>query len=272
MKHIQILPVRTFHWMGFVSFLFTMLVVLASCDTEDVKPDDTPGPDKAIIPEKGKNYHYKITDADGAVTTSVTSIKSSKDSLDFAVHQIQNMVQVEDGRYPVDYTAYSTKGFTTYEIRMPAAFAALLKELRPIAYIEDSDLTGFPQYQIFDNKGTVNSPLTFKGDPIHFYLKLLIILGDDESVEAEVNADITYQSGKAVKEERITTPAGAFDCTKWEYTYRVVTKFEAEGYEPDESTENIKVSLWTAPGVGIVKSVEESEEGASTTELQKIEG
>jgi hypothetical protein len=259
------------------SVLFACAVAfaaLSSCknDDEKVVPDEVVDAKKAIIPEKGKQYTYKIVDSDGTVETSVTQVKSVKDSAGFSVSNIQNVVKVADGQYAVDYKAYSNKGTTTYELEMPSVFAALLKELRPIAYIEDFDLTGFPQYQIFDNKGTVDSPVTFKGDPISMKIKMQIIVEEGDNIDAEISSKITYKSGKVVKEEAVTTPAGTFNCSKWQYSYVTVTKFEAVGFPAEESTDTVNVSLWTAPEIGIVKSVEESSEGeTSTTELQKIQ-
>ncbi|MCE6988245.1 hypothetical protein [Dyadobacter sp. CY323] len=248
-------------------------LAFTSCkDDEKVVPDDVVQAKKAIIPENGKQYSYKIVDSDGTVETSVTKVKSVKDSAGFSVFNIQNIVKVEDGQYPVDYKAYSNNGATTYELEMPAVFAAIIKELRPLAYMEDIDVTGFPQYQIFDNKGTVDSPVTFKGAPINLKIKMLIIVEGGDNVEAEVTSRITYKSGKVVKEEAVTTPAGTFNCSKWQYSYVVVTRFAADGYEPEEDTQAVNVSLWTAPEIGIVKSLEESADGESSlTELQKIQ-
>lgn len=39
----------------------------------------------------------------------------------------------------------------------------------------------------------------------------------------------------------------------------------------EEKTLLYEVSLWTAPGVGVVKSVETSDEDSSTTELQRVD-
>jgi hypothetical protein len=250
------------------------VVTLTSCKKDDDKvvPDDTATAKKAIIPEKGKQYTYKIVDSDGTIESSVTQVKSVADSAGISVFNIQNVVKVEDGQYAVDYKAYSHDGATTYQMELPFAFAALIKELRPIAYIEDFDLDGLPQQQVFDNKGTVGSLLSFKGDQVNIKIKMVIIVEEGDNVEAEASAKITYKPGKVVKEEAITTPAGTFNCSKWEYSYVAVSKLEATGFPAEESTETVKVSLWTAPEIGIVKSLEESSEGeSSTTELQKIQ-
>ncbi len=48
----------------------------------------------------------------------------------------------------------------------PPALVAMVSELNQIAYIEDLKITGFPQYQNLENKGTVNSLLTYKEIPL----------------------------------------------------------------------------------------------------------
>ncbi len=73
------------------------------------------------------------------------------------------------------------------------------------------------------------------------------------------------------RKKAFITPAGTFNCTKWEYTYEVYTKMETEIVPLEETTEVYNVSLWTAPGVGVVKTIEKSDESTSTTELQKID-
>lgn len=249
-------------------------LTFTSCKDDDNKvvPDDVVQAKKAIIPENGKQYSYKIVDSDGTVETSVTRVKSVKDSTGFSIFNIQNIVKVEDGQYAVDYKAYSNNGNTTYELKVPAAFEAIVKQLRPLAYIEEIDVTGFPQYQIFDNKGAVGSPVTFKGAPITMKVKMEIMIEDGDNIEAEISSRIAYKSGKVVKEETVTTPAGTFHCSKWQYSYVIVTRFAAVGFPVEEETLAVEVSLWTAPEIGIVKSLEESADGGtSLTELQKIQ-
>jgi hypothetical protein len=269
---ISLLPARRFKSLLFFAAVAVFSFTSCKDDDEKVVPDDVVKAKKAIIPENGKQYTYKIVDSDGTVETSVTQVKSVKDSAGLSVFNVQNVVKVADGQYAVDYKAYSKDGATTYELKLPSVFAALIKQLRPIAYIEDFDLTGFPQYQIFDNKGTVDSPVTFKGDPISMKIKMQIIVEGGDNIDAEISSKITYKLGKVVKEEAITTPAGTFNCSKWQYSYVTVTKFQADGEPVEEATETVNVSLWTAPEIGIVKSVEEASEGeTSTTELQKIQ-
>ena len=159
--------------------LFACAIAALACssckDDDNVVPDEVVPAKKAIIPENGKQYSYKIVDSDGTVETSVTRVKSMKDSTGFPIYSIQNIIKVEDGQYPVDYKAYSNNGTTTYELKVPAVFEAIVKELRPLAYIEKIEVAGYPQYQIFDNKGTVDSPVTFKGGPMSMNVKMEII-------------------------------------------------------------------------------------------------
>jgi hypothetical protein len=256
------------------------LAVLAMSFTACKDDDDNPDPDggngggteKAFIPSKDKSYHYKLTDSDGSEGDMLTKIVSTKDSAGMPVHTIHNIVRENEEEMTLISKAYAKGGTTTNELPYPTALKALVNELNDIAYIAEFKVTGFPQYQILENNGKVNSPLTFKGDPIKVMMKLEIPVGDEGSVDASVETKLTYKNGKATgEEETITTPAGDFKCTKWEYSYEVYTKFETEVTEPEITNELFKVTLWTAPGVGVVKSVEKSEETTSTTELRKID-
>ncbi|MCF0071873.1 hypothetical protein LZD49_15455 [Dyadobacter sp. CY261] len=242
-------------------------------DDDNVDPDggNGGGTEKEFIPSKDKSYHYKITDSDGSDGTMTTKIVSTKDSAGLAVHTIHNLVRENEEEMTLISKAYAKGGTTTNELPYPTALKALVNEINDIAYIADFKVTGFPQYQLLENNGKINSALTFKGDPIKILMKLEIPVGDEGSVDAAVETKLTYKNGKATGEETITTTAGEFKCTKWEYSYEVYVKFETDATPPEITTELVNVTLWTAPGVGVVKSIEKTEEDSSTTELRKID-
>lgn len=254
------------------------LAVLAMSFTA-CKDDDNPNPDggnnggteKAFIPSKDKKYSYKVTDSDGSTSDMLTKIVSTKDSAGMEVHTIHNIIEEDGDEMTLVSKAYAKGGTTTNELPYPSAMQALVTEINEFAFISDLKITGFPQYQLLENNGKVNSALTFKGDPIKVLLELEIPTEDEGSVLGKLESRLTYKNGKAVAEESVTTPAGNFNCTKWEYSYEVYSKLETEVTQPSTATETINVTLWTAPGVGVVKSIEKGKEGTSTTELRKIE-
>lgn len=254
------------------------LAVLAMSFTA-CKDDDNPNPDggnnggteKAFIPTKDKSYVYKLTDSDGTTGEMITKILSTKDSAGMQVHTINSFVRENEEDRTFISKAYAKGGTTTNELPYPVAMKELVNEINDVAYISDLKITGFPQYQFLENNGKVNSALTFKGDPIKVLMELEIPVGEEGSVIGKLEARMTHKNGKAVAEESITTPAGEFKCTKWEYSYEVYTKFETEVTEPEISTDLVNVTLWTAPGVGIVKSIEKGKDSTSTTELRKVE-
>jgi hypothetical protein len=262
---------------GFAKSAFALAVLALSftaCkdDDKNVNPDGNGGgTEKAFIPTKDKSYNYKITDSDGSDGTMVTKIVSTKDSAGMAVHTIHNIVRENEEEVTLISKAYAKSGTTINEMPYPTALKALVNEINDVAYIAEFKVTGFPQYQYLENNGKVNSALTFKGDPIKILMKLEIPVGEEGSVDAAVETKLTYKNGKSVGDETVTTTAGEFKCTKWEYSYEVYTKFETEVTEPEITTELFNVTLWTAPGVGIVKSIEKSKESTSTTELRKVE-
>ncbi|MBO9615464.1 MAG: hypothetical protein J7619_22380 [Dyadobacter sp.] len=254
------------------------LAVLAMSFTA-CKDDDNPNPDggdnggteKAFIPSKDKNYNYKVTDSDGTISDMVTKIVSTKDSAGMAVHTIHNIIKEDGDEMTLVSKAYAKGGTTTNELPYPSAMQALVTQINEFAFISDIKITGFPQYQLLENNGKVNSALTFKGDPIKVLLELEIPTEDEGSILGKLESRLTYKNGKAVAEESVTTPAGSFNCTKWEYSYEVYAKLETEVTQPEITTETVNVTLWTAPGVGVVKSIEKGKENTSTTELRKVE-
>jgi hypothetical protein len=242
-------------------------------DDKNVDPDggNNGGTEKAFIPSKDKKYSYKVSDSDGTTSDMLTKIVSTKDSAGLTVHTIHNIIEEDGDEMTLVSKAYAKDGTTTNELPYPSAMQTLVTEINKVAYISDFKITGFPQYQLLENNGKVNSALNFKGDPIKVMMELEIPVGEEGSVVGKLEARLTYKNGKAVAEESVTTPAGNFNCTKWEYSYEVYTKFETEVTQPEVDTELVNVTLWTAPGVGVVKSIEKGEDGTSTTELRKVE-
>lgn len=242
-------------------------------DDDNVNPDggNGGGTEKVFIPSKDKRYIYKITDSDGEEGDLITKVASTKDSAGMTVYTIENFVRENEEERTFISKAYAKGGTTTNVLPYPIVLKELQNQINDIAYISEFKVTGFPQYQFLENNGKVNSALTFQGDPIKLIMELEIPVGDEGSVVGKLEARMTNKNGKAVAEESVTTPAGTFNCTKWEYSYDVYTKFETEVTDPEISTDTVQVTLWTAPGVGIVKTIEKSEDGTSTTELRKVE-
>jgi hypothetical protein len=252
--------------------LMLVLLTLVSCkDDETIDPDENPqNTEKALIPEKDQTYTYKITDSEGVESSSVLRVTSVKDSAGIPVYNVQNVINDASGKMTLNYRAFSHNGLTTNELAVPAGLASLEEYVREFAYIEDYELSGFPQVQIFENKGTVNSKVTFSKQPIKMHLDLTIPLPDDERISAKLDCTLQYEEGKVVKEESVTTPAGTFNCSKWEYSYELYTKLTTDQTPPEESTVVYTVLVWTAPGIGVVKSSEVSGTDITNTELQKI--
>ncbi|KAA0991221.1 TapB family protein [Dyadobacter aurulentus] len=254
--------------------LFLVAVLsLSACDNEKaVMPDENIITDeKAIIPAKDQRFTYKISEGDGDHGTLVTRVTAVKDSAGTNVFSIENNYQYEDGSMVLKYKAFSKGGFTTNEIATSAGLDAMYKYVSEFAVIKSSKLTGFPQRQTFDNKGTVGSKVTFSKEPIYQYLELDIPTEDGDVISAEIESAVIYHEGKVTTEESVTTPAGTFKCSKWEFSYDLETRLTSEHFPAEETAVVYTVHLWTVPGIGIVKSEEVSGKDVTKTELQKID-
>jgi hypothetical protein len=257
----------------FRAFMLALACVFfVSCkdDEKVIEPDDTPTAAKPFLPEKGQVYHYLSKDADGAESNYSLSILNSKDSSGIEVLKIEQIL-VEEGQQYIDYVhAYQHEGKTVYESGIPLGVESMITYIGGFADIEDYEISGFPHRETFENKGTAGSKLTFSKEPIKVVLYLKIPVEGQEPATAKAVVTVKHQDGSATKEESVTTPAGTFKCTKWEYTYEMTTDLTGEGFPPEQSEVVYSAQLWTAPGVGIVKLVEGSGGDIETTELQEI--
>ncbi|MCE7069420.1 hypothetical protein LZG74_03855 [Dyadobacter sp. CY327] len=246
----------------------------ASCkdDKGNIKPDDgNPATeDKAFLPNKDEVYTYRISDSDGSKSSSTMKVVSVKDSSGISVYNIENEIKEGNVYVTTRNRAFSKDGVTTYELFYEDAINSLYANTEEFATIEKVTMKGFPQKQVMENKGTVGSNITFSKEPMEIGLELLIPIDENDSIEADLETKITYLDGKATKQETITTPAGTFNCTKWEYKYEMYLKLSSLFIPVEEKEFVYNVELWTAPGIGIVKTVETSDDDVSTTELQKI--
>ena len=256
---------------------FTLAIAalsFASCkdDKDNIKPDDgNPATeDKAFLPNKDEVYTYRISDSDGSKSSSTMKVVSVKDSSGISVYNIENEIKEGNVYVTTRNRAFSKDGVTTYELFYEDAINSLYANTEEFATIEKVTMKGFPQKQVMENKGTVGSNITFSKEPMEIGLELLIPIDENDSIEADLETKITYLDGKATKQETITTPAGTFNCTKWEYKYEMYLKLSSLFIPVEEKEFVYNVELWTAPGIGIVKTVETSDDDVSTTELQKI--
>jgi hypothetical protein len=271
-KRTELLP--TGRKAAFTLLTAACLLVQAGCKEEDkiVAGGNQQADPSAIIPSKEKKYHYRITEPDGSFSSMETRVKNVTDSIGIAVHHIETKTTGEEDETLLNYKAYSKNGITTNELSLPAAYTALIAELDQNPLVKEIKVTGFPHYQLFENKAALNSTVTFKGEKIRLYVKFEDVDEEGNTLSSELEATITYDNGKVVKVENLTTPAGNFNCSQWAYGYTVLTKVYNNGNLEETSSDKVEVQDWTAPGVGIVKSIETSGDRTQTvTELQKID-
>jgi hypothetical protein len=247
-------------------------VFFISCKDEGamVLPDENPVESQSILPAQGQRYTYKATDSEGGVSTAVLRVKNVKDSSGIEVYHIEQAVTDGDDKFLLDSRAYSHQGKTTVETGIPSGIYSIMSYISQFASIEDFELTGFPHSQIYENKTEPGSKVSFSAEPIGLLMHLLIPAEDRDPIIAEAGVTIQYNEGKLIREESVITPAGTFKCSKWEYSYEMKTILSGDGIPQEESEVVYTIHQWTAPGIGVVKSIEASGSDVSTTELQKI--
>ena len=251
----------------------TVLVQISCKNDDEIVGDGGSKTDPtAIIPTKGKTYTYQTKEEDGTVSTQITRVKSVRDSSGISIFDIENKISSDGSEMVLMIKSFSKSGITTNEISLPAAYASLLEEFKGSDFVKSIKISGFPQYQLLENNAAVGNKMTFKGDPIKLNL-VLAFEEDGQEFTTEIDAVLTYDDGIVKKVESITTPAGTFNCSKWEYSYELITKTFLNGRLQDQSNELRFINEWTAPGVGIVKLVESDMQGTPTseTELKRVD-
>jgi hypothetical protein len=256
-----------------ILFATGVLCSQTSCKDDDnrVFPDDQTTDPAAIIPVKEKKFYYKVSEADGSFYTESIRVKSITDSAGIKVSNLETRMIAGEEEVVLDWKAYSHNGVTTYEIPMPTALSELLAQIEQLGTVKDFKITGFPQFQSLENKASVGSKVTFRGDDLKMKVKLEVEDDEGEILIVEVESTMKYNNGQLTKLESLTTPAGTFSCAKWEYRYNSSTKVFYNGQLSEHNQETYAVTQWTATGIGVVKSIEKSDDSESNTELQSIE-
>jgi hypothetical protein len=123
-----------------------------------------------------------------------------------------------------------------------------------------------------DNAIKENSLLTFQGQVGQpgQYLKYKITAGTTTTTY-ELTQTVRYYEGKVVAVENLTTPGGTFVCSKWAYSFDSYNETRVGGNVLSSGETHEDVVMWTAHGIGVVKSVNTTSNGVSTTILSKIE-
>ena len=247
------------------------LQIACKDDDSKVLPDGQQADPTAIIPAKDKKFNYKVIEADGSFYNEVISVKSISDSAGLKVSNLETRMTSGQDEAILKWKAYSQNGITTNEVPFPTALSGLLAQIQELGTVKDFRITGFPQIQNLENKAAVGSKVTFKGDDIKMYVKLEVENEEGDIVVVEVESVLSYDNGQVTKVENLTTPAGTFNCAKWEYGYSYITKAFYNGKPGEQTNEIYTVTEWTSPGIGVVKSVEKTIDSESVTELQKID-
>lgn len=251
----------------------TALFFQIACKDDDNKvlPDGQTADPTALVPAKDKKFSYKVTDADGSFYNEFIRVKNITDSAGIKVSHLETRMVAGQDEAILNWKAFSQNGVTTYEIPLPTALTGLLAQIEELGTVKDFKITGFPQFQNLENKASIGSKVTFKGDDVKMKVKLEVEDEEGEIMLIEIESILSYNNGQVTKVENLTTPAGTFNCAKWEYGYSYTTKVLYNGQPGEQTNEIYAVTEWTTAGIGVVKSIEKSTDSESVTELQKIE-
>ncbi|MCG8579089.1 MAG: DUF3108 domain-containing protein [Bacteroidales bacterium] len=186
---------------------------------------------KAYIPyEEGTvteitNYDKKGKST-GVVTQTVTAVEHKGNNTTFSVHQVVGDPKSKDEIIETDITFKCIDG--TFYIDMSG-------------YLDQKQMEAYEGMEVKLSMDEINIPSSYKvGEQLKDgYIRMEITGGP-----MPINMTVSVENRKILAEEKVTTPAGTFDCVK--ISQDVVTKAFV--------SMTISSVEWYAEGVGIVKS------------------
>jgi hypothetical protein len=250
--------------------LFTVLtlgLLFTACkkDGPDVPAPNNPGNPGTPAPAEGyfaskvaMKLSYQTSDGDGPEnhTLTVTGVKDS------AGGKVVAYKSVFDDGTTINPFIYSKDGAFTLVNTPPAELNAMIEQIKNTPGIEDFTLTGLPLLQKLPANPQAGQAVTFS-DPMHMGFS-----ATDEGETYRVDMYFGFSEGKILGFEDITTEAGTFkNCLKWQYKSTVTIESE-DGAEESET----QATQWFAKGIGLVKSVEVTNNATTTTTLTNVQG
>lgn len=256
------------------------LSVLSSCkkDSELKTDEDKDTTDSAFnfIPRKGINYHYTLITPEGDQIPFYKRIDGQRDSAGIKVSDVTTYMTHLDQQVTLKQQMFSKEALTFTVIYKAEEWERYVNLLRQSlsqsgGVLLEMKTSGFPFYSIMENDARVGSTLNFTGAPEQtLYIKARIGTGDNASI-IEVNQTIKRSDGLATKREKITVPAGTFECLKYEMSVDNHQQTKLNGQVVGVLDTHDFNQVWVTPKIGDVKIISQnSKTGISTTVLSKI--
>lgn len=263
-----------------VYFMALCLLVfgMASCekdDTTNAQKNNLDGEQKAanFIPSGKKKYHYEIRDQEGILGQAIKEVAGTEDSSGLQLYKIRTLITSEHGETTLENKMFAASGKTVTEIVMPDMWNDVIDMMMalPDMTVVEATPNGFPAYELMDNPLSTSSKLTYSGPAKQGQYIKMVQHNDDGDDVYEVIQEITYNPGEVVAVENLEVVAGTFACSKWEYSMDNTQIMKLNGVELNRKSFHEKITLWTAHGIGIVKSLNITENGTTSTVLTHIE-
>lgn len=226
-----------------------------------------------FIPSDKKKYHYEIRDQEGIVGQAIKEVAGTEDSSGLTLYTIRTLITTDNGETTLNNKMFAASGKTVTELVMPDMWNDIIDMLKslPDMTVVEATPVGFPAYEIMDNPLSTSSKLTYSGPAKQGQYIKMVQHNDDGDDTYEVIQEIKYNPGEVVAVENLEVVAGTFACSKWEYSMDNTQIMKLNGVELNRKSFHEKVTLWTAHGIGIVKSLNVTESGTSSTVLTNIE-
>lgn len=258
-----------------LSLLFFTIIVSCKKGSELKDDDDIDTPDfsSTYIPQPGFVYTYKLTTERGETYQILKGNYGIKDSIGIKVSDIRSILTIGAETINQRYKMYDLDGFTITETYLMSEWDSYVNQMREL-YAEDGGAvlecttTGLPFSMFMDKYPQVGSVLKFSKPTTNLYLK--VRSSRDTPDILETKQTITRYDGTAVRLEKLSIPAGEFDCTVWEYEVHNKVELFRNGVLTNTLNTKDKITLWTKLGIGDVLVTTENEEGISTVELVRI--
>ena len=235
---------------------FLMISLCTGCEQAAEDFDDPQNSDKAagFIPGGDRKYIYSVESDGGAGGTVTQRISGTRDSSGIIVYNLQSVIQAGGASITMTNNLFVIGGKTYTEIKVPDAwyqYVALFNQM-PNVRVTKAVVTGYPVYMAMDHTLKDGSKVIISGPLVQEQLIEYTSNGNPGSVKQEI-----VQIAGTGKVETIKVPAGSFVCNR--FSYEVITKITTRvGNIQETANGNEKITVWMAPGIGMVKQQSEA--------------
>lgn len=251
--------------MHLLRVLYFSLLLLSIMGCQRQKPEDEAPATAGYYPTAGKRYVYELARPSGLPYAREESrVTHTVDSAGLTVSNITTTTTFDDGSDITDSILAHYENSRTHWVLAGTDLYRRWKIYESKEDVLELRLSGYPQSIVFHHGVPAGERLEFPGGPVVLYRK--------EAGQARIYETwdaVQYSDGRFLAQQNITTPAGTFHCTQWQYEQKLSHRIDYWGVPSPEVNTVIEQTLWLAEGIGVVKQRSRHQTMQGMTETTK---